>query len=383
MKVIQIVPRIATQSSGPSLSVPMLSRSLVESGCDVELVCLEPRPTNVLFENTRYFPVQRFPGAYRLGASTAMRDYLARQAPAVDILHTHSLWMMPNVYPGKAVRGTNCKLVVSPRGTLSEWALSRSRFRKKVLMWMGQRQMLERADCFHATSEAEYQEIRRLGFRQPVAVIPNGIELPELSESSKTLTLMIPPRTLLFLARIHPTKGVDLLLDAWSELHAAFPDWQLKIAGPLNSRYAQGLQAEIQNRRIPRVEFVGELLGEAKKQAFLDADLYVLPTHSENFGISVAEALAHGVPAIVTEGAPWSGLATKNAGWWIPLEQNSLIKALNDAMSLPAAQLSEMGSCGRQWMLRDFGWDRIGRQMTAVYFWLQGTNEKPPFVLMD
>jgi glycosyltransferase involved in cell wall biosynthesis len=289
--------------------------------------------------------------------------------------------MMPNVYPGKAVRGTNCKLVVSPRGTLSEWALSQSRFRKQALMWMGQREVLERADCFHATSGAEYEEIRRLGFRQPVAVIPNGIELPEIGEALSTCSSTKPFRTLLFLARIHPTNGVDLLLDAWSELHAAFPDWQLKIAGPLNSRYAQGLQAEIQNRRIPRVEFVGELLGEAKKQAFLDAELYVLPTHSENFGISVAEALAHGVPAIVTEGAPWSGLATKNAGWWIPRTRESLVDTCKEALRLSPHHLVEMGKNARAWMARDFSWDSLAARLCNVYRWLSYRYEIPSVVI--
>ena len=136
----------------------------------------------------------------------------------------------------------------------------------------------------------------------------------------------------------------------------------------------------IQHLPLTRIDFVGELIGEAKRRTWLDTDLYVLPTHSENFGISIAEALAHGVPAVVFHGAPWQGLNTRKAGWWIEPTPDALVETLRQAMNLPDMERESMGVNGRCWMQQAFDWNVIGRQMASVYNWLVHNGQQPDFV---
>jgi len=238
---------------------------------------------------------------------------------------------------------------------------------------------LAQASCFHATAEQEYEDVRRLGFKQPVAIIPNGIDVPPFAYKKPR-----DWRTLLFLGRIHPDKGVDILLNAWAAVMDRFPDWRLLVVGT-DTGYGGGgyldrmkaLSAEL---KLKRMQFVGALYGEAKLSAYQEAELFILPTHSENFGLTVAEALAAGTPAIVTKGAPWSGLERHRAGWWIDLGIDPLIACLNEAMAQPQDELARRGINGREWMIRDFSWQTIGHRMDQTYHWLNGRGAVPSWI---
>jgi glycosyltransferase involved in cell wall biosynthesis len=297
----------------------------------------------------------------------------------VALLHNHSLWMMANIYPGRVARRHGTPLVVSPRGTLSAWAMQ-SGSAVKALFWpLVQRPALAATACFHATALSEYEDIRRLGFRQPVAIIPNGIDIPDLPPVGTAKR----ERTLLFLGRIHPKKGLDLLLPAWRAVQRRFPNWCLRIVGPDNGGYLTTLRQMAQELALERVEFAGPLLGEQKWRAYQEADLFVLPTYSENFGMAVAEALAAGTPAIVSKGAPWAGLEEQKAGWWIDIGVDALVATLDEALALPQVELAAMGQSGRTWMHQDFSWDSIGRKMAATYEWVISGGETPEWIRED
>jgi glycosyltransferase involved in cell wall biosynthesis len=283
--------------------------------------------------------------------------------------------MMPNIYPAQAVRGKSCRLVTSPRGTLSAWALRQSSWRKKLLWLLGQGRAIRDSHCFHATAESEYQEIRRAGLRGPVAIIPNGIEVgPEVNRAEAG------PRRLLFLGRMHPKKGIDMLLRAWSQLEPRFPEWELRIVGKNEQGYQAQMQELAASLGLKRVGFPGPAYGQEKTEEYESAHLFVLPTHSENFGMAVAEALACGLPAVVTKRAPWSGLENKGCGWWIELGVDPLVDCLASAMALPPAQLNEKGQRGRLWMKEEFSWERVGRMMYETYGWLIGGGAAPSWV---
>jgi glycosyltransferase involved in cell wall biosynthesis len=291
----------------------------------------------------------------------------------MDVVHNHSLWQMANISAGLAVPGHGALLVTSPRGTLSAWALARSAGRKRLmrpLQWPA----LTRAGLLHATSDEELADIRRLGLRAPVAVIANGIDMPDAAPAGPGG----PLRTLLFLGRLHPVKGIDRLLAAWGRLAPRHPDWELRLVGPGEPDHLAA--ATRQAAPLPRVTLAGPVYGAAKSEAYRAASLFVLPSHSENFGVAVAEALAHGVPALVGRGAPWSGLVSERAGWWVDNDVETLVEALDAAMSLPAGELSAMGARGRTWMARDFGWDGIAERMIAAYRFARGEAERPDWV---
>lgn len=376
MNIIHVVPHIYNEASGPSYTVPKLCEALSQQGATVELHVLEPliptpRPYKV-------FAYPRLPILKRLNFSPALKKSLTQAAKNADILHNHSLWLMPNLYPAAAIKNTPCLLIVSPRGTLSEYALNRSYWRKKIVWWLGQEKVLKRAACFHATADSEWQDLRRLGLKSPVAVIPNGIDIPVLSAKQPKSY-----KRLLFLSRIHPKKNLDLLLQVWAKLQRQFPDWELCLTGPDNDGYLVKIQQLAKSLQVERVIFTGPVYGEEKSRAYQAADLFILPTRSENFGMVVAEALAHGVPAIVSAGAPWAGLETRRCGWWVEAEENILTETLREAMALQPAELQAMGQRGRQWMTEDFSWENIGKMMLQTYQWLLDGGSPPAWIKLD
>lgn len=387
MKIVHSIACIGDESSGPAYSVPSLMQAVADAGCSVELHTLHPLP-----RWDRNFPIHgyprralphpmmfRSPEMFR-GLKTALAD--------AQVIHSHGIWLMPNIYPHTARRGTACKLVVSPRGMLSAWALRRARLKKGVSWLLGQRAALRKADMLVATAETELREIRALGLHQPVALIPNGIDIP-----SPTVAEASELKTLVFMSRIHPKKGVEELIRAWRAIQDEFVDWQLKIVGPVHPRaeddasagtthieYPQQMMRLADELGTKRLEFTGELRGDQKHGALASADLFVLPTFSENFGLVVAEALSCGTPAICTRGAPWPTLESEGAGWWIDVGQQPLNDALRQHLKVPRRSLAEMGQRGRAWMERDYSWRQVGEHTVAAYEWLVRGGPRPPFV---
>lgn len=372
MKLVHVVPHVDQEAAGPSYSVPRLCTSLAMRAHDVELSCLAARVpvSGVRLDVHRQWPILK-----RFAVSPSHARALRAKADHVDIVHNHSLWSMVNVAAGLLVPGHHAKLVTSPRGTLAKWALDRNRLAKRAL-WPWQRRAVERADLLHATSDAEYEEIRALGLSAPVAVIPNGVDVP-LPDAGPGISLR---RTLLYLGRMHPKKGLDTLLEAWRGLQDKHGDWDLVIVGCGEPGYESEIMRLSDRLSLRRVAFAGPLYGPAKSRAYFDAGLFVLPTRSENFGMVVAEALAHGCPAVVSRGAPWAALEQRHCGWWVPVEVAGLAEGLDAAMSLPAEELARMGALGRAWMEQEFGWDSIAERFEAAYAWLCDGGTAPPDV---
>jgi len=179
---------------------------------------------------------------------------------------------------------------------------------------------------------------------------------------------------------LHVKKGVDRLLRAWTALAPERPDWCLWIAGPDDGGHEGELRALAASLRTPRVTFMGPVYGDEKRALYRRALLHVLPSHSENFGMTVAEALASGTPVIATRATPWSGLLREGCGFWIELGVEPLLHALHEATRLERAELLRLGARGRAWMQRDFSWDRVAREMAGVYRWLRAGGTAPASV---
>jgi glycosyltransferase involved in cell wall biosynthesis len=380
MKVAHVIAGLHNPAAGTSYTVLQLADALVRHGvvCQVHTLQSVPKHLSARPDIVGY-PAVRI--IRRLGISPAMRCGLA--SAAHDLLHNHGVWLMPNIYAGMVARGRRVPLVFAPRGMFSERAMAFSRGRKRFVWWcLGQRRAVGATACFHATSEAEARDIRRLGFRRPIAVVPNGIALPNLETDARSASGRERCK-LLFLGRIHPIKGIPVLLRAWQRVEHQYPDWELIIAGPDEGGHLNGVQALASELDLTRVSFPGPVFAKAKEALYRSADLFVLPTHSENFGMAIAEALSYSLPVITTTGAPWQDLERRDCGWWIELSEATLAAALRTAMDLPEDRREQMGRRGRYWMEESYGWSRIAREMRGVYEWVLGGGPSPSCVVTD
>lgn len=306
--------------------------------------------------------------------SPEMLAALRQSVAEGDVVHAHNLWTMPVVYAAEVAATAGCPLVCSTHGALDPRSLGISRLKKLAAWWLWQRRVLSRVDLFHATSPEEADHIRRQGFRAPVAVIPHGVDVPTMTPRPA----VTGPRSVAFLGRLHPIKGVDRLLRAWGGMAQARPDWQLRICGP-DGGAARELRAAAAG--LPRVVFESGIPADRKTAWFADCDVLVLPSHGENFGIAAAEALAHGLPVIASTGTPWNGVVEHGCGWWIDNDVATLRAALLAATVSDPHTLREMGQRGRDWMIRDFSWRSVAERMLAAYYWLLGTADRPADIL--
>lgn len=322
------------------------------------------------------------------GWSPALERRIVALADAGSgVIHSHGLWMFPNLYARRAARGSGARLVISPRGMLDDWSLQRSRFRKRAAWHLFERENIGSAQLLHATSDAEARAIRDAGCTPPIAVIPNGVDLPDAAAlpAREVLERAWPElanrQWLLFMSRLHPKKGIADLVRVWAGLEQRFPQWQLLVAGPdLDGHGAEVRALAAELGVVNRVTFTGMLAGEQKSCALARSEIMVLPTHSENFGVVVAEALAHGTPVITTRAAPWQELREHGCGWWIDERADALRDALVEGMHLAPGQRGDMGARGRALIAARYSWDRVAREMKSAYEWLAGAAPRPDFV---
>jgi glycosyltransferase involved in cell wall biosynthesis len=187
---------------------------------------------------------------------------------------------------------------------------------------------------------------------------------------------------MLFLSRLHPKKGVLELIEAWSSVR---PNrWRLVVAGPDEGSYRRTVERRLDALGVRgSVELIGEIDDASKSQLYESVDVFVLPTHSENFGIVVAEALAHGVPVITTTGAPWRELETHNAGWWIELTPTALAAAIRSATEVSDEDRRAMGLRGKALVESRYGWENAACHTVNVYRWALGGGERPGCIIPD
>lgn len=293
-----------------------------------------------------------------------------------DVVDAQGIWMYPSAASLMWHRKSGKPYVVTPRGMLDPWALSVARPKKALAYMAFERQHLARAACLRATSELEAENFRAFGLTNPIAVIPNGLDVPLLGKRPDS-----ERRRLLLLSRLHPKKGIDVLLAAWARLEARYADWDLVIAGPDEKGHREQMQALARSLNVGRVTWLDSVTGDAKDGLYRASDVFVLPTRAENFGLVIAEALANEVPVITTRHAPWSGLQSQACGWWIELGEDELVAAMNEAMQLPRAELHARGARGRAWVAMEYGWDAIGDKLVAMYEWVSGRGTRPAFVI--
>lgn len=280
-----------------------------------------------------------------------------------DVVHIHGLWspMLHSAVTWARRRGI--PYAMSPHGMLQKWALKNRWWKKAAGLILYQWADLHRAALLHATAESEVEDIRRLRLRNRVVVAPLGVRLPELVPNGRGGTR----KTLLFVSRLQRKKGLPNLIRAWAQLPNK-ADWRVRIVGPDQENHLAELRTLCSELDVVAdFDFVGPKYGAELDEEYRRADLFVLPTYSENFGSVVIEALAHSVPVICTKGAPWQELETVRCGWWIETGVGPLVSALKDAFSRSAVELVEMGARGRQLVEDKYTWESACREMLNGY----------------
>jgi glycosyltransferase involved in cell wall biosynthesis len=287
-----------------------------------------------------------------------------------DILHDNGIWLPHNHRLAVLSEGRGISRMVSTRGMLEPWARSHKRLKKTFAWWLYQRRDLKHARCHHTTADVEARNVKHLRLGVPVISIPNGVDVPEERpwvvglEAEKAARR--GRRTALFLGRIYPIKGLPMLVQAWARVR---PDgWLLRIAGPDEADHRNHVEKAISVAGLGEViSFTGPIEHGMKKSAFFDADLFVLPSHSESFGIAVAEALVHGLPVLTTKGTPWSILPESGCGWWVDATVDGIAQGLRQATTLDSDTLQEMGAKGRALAIAKFGWKSVAELMLSTY----------------
>ncbi len=384
MRLIHIAPSMADEASGITYAVSRLCLNLDKDAHDVEVGTLSWNPRVMPGRLIRCFPVGTMRA--RFGYSPELNRWLSNPSDNGEprVIHAHGVWPLAIVQAIRIGANMRTPVIVSPHGGLSPWAM-RHGSRTKVACWPTvHRRAFVSATCFHATAEQEYLDIRRMGLRQPVAVVPIGVEIADPAQSKA-----LSDKMLLFLARVHPVKGAATLIQAWHVIHRDYPEWRLVVAGDDGTAAGCGghlaeLKRLAANLKLKRTHFHGAVYGRDKSELFTAADLYVLPTSSDNFAVTVAEALAAGTPTVVAKGAPWRGLESHGAGWWIDIGVEPLVACLRQALSLPATELRAMGLRGQRWMAEEFSWRAVASEMASVYAWMADPRETmPPCIRID
>lgn len=388
---IHTVGDLRASFGGPSRSVTAVSDALDRAGASVTVVTSQSDSGEVTVHPTRTGVRLRVVEAtqrsgFWAGATSAfgraVAEEVERDGPAV--VQNHGLWVPTNRSAALATRAARRPYLVSPKGMLSECSLRQSKTKKRLAWHFYQRRALQIAAAFQVTAEHEAEDIRRLGLRQPVAVIPHGVEVPaEPPRPAQVRSAQSEgERTVLFLSRIHPIKGLPDLVEAWGLVR---PDgWRLVVAGPDEDGHRGKLKRQARALGLSgAISFPGPISDEDKWDVYGTADLFVLPTHSENFGIVVAEALAAGLPVLTTHGAPWRALETHGCGWWVGTGAAALAPALREATAAPPDVLRAMGARGRSYVETHLSWDRSAAEHLALYEWLLGRGPRPTSIHID
>lgn len=375
IRVLLLTARLSPAAGGLAVSVPGMAHS-IDAFSDVEIHVMGTRdPSNPEAAGAWGPRVQALDVEGLRAAHYAPAMDGAIRALDADLIDVQGLWTYPSLASLRHARRSGRPYVITPRGMLDPWARRNSAWKKKIAGALFENAHLNGASCLRATAAMEAQHFREVGLTNPIAVVPNGLEMPTLAPRRNHSL-----RSVLFLSRLHPKKGVAFLLRSWGELSADFPDWEVVIAGIDENGHQKELVELARKLNLSRVRFVGEAHGAAKQQLYRDADLFVLPTHGENFGLVVAEALAQETPVITTRNAPWEGLEKQGCGWWIDLDQARLTNTMRAALSRPAKDLAAMGTRGRAWVQRDFGMQQVAEKMREVYLWCAGRCVRPEHV---
>lgn len=382
---VEVVSHLDPRYGGLSAAVPELAMSLAGglggTAMDVSLAAFcaageEYEPAGFGPEQMRFWPASRGSWLKDRVRGGGLRRGLEEQIRAADGVHLHGLWEGSTAVAAETARQLGKPYLISAHGMLEPWALAKKRVKKLLYAALVERENVAGATCLHALTQAEAEQFIEFGARSPIAIIPNAVECP--TDVDERMFLREYPglrgkRVVLFMARLHAKKGLDLLLEAWGSIAVRHPDATLVLAGPDSDGTEARLRAEVARAGLSEsVVFAGMLRDGMKWSALAAAEGFVLPSFSEGLSVAVLEAMGMGLPVLVTRQCNLPEVRTHGAGWVTEPDADEVCGALKNLLDRTPAENRAMGACGARLVQERYAWPVVARQMSEVYAWTLG-----------
>lgn len=373
MRILQTISGLDAHSGGTSTCTYDLITAMRTVGCQVDL--LTPNSADLLSEGEPWIKALPADGKTPYGYSHNLKNFL--KYSDYDFYHTNGLWMYCNHITASIARKKRKPYIITPHGMLYPQALARSAWKKRLMMRLCFDKDIREASCIHATCMQEMKYYRDLGYRNPVAVIANPVPIPDYVDSIK------PQRNkkrIGFLGRLHPYKNVSGLIEAWGSLGNATQNAELYIMGKGDESYEADLKKLVQTLDLTNVVFAGFVNGREKFEKLSTLTALFVPSISENFGMTIAEALVMKIPVMASLGTPWEELNSHHCGWWVNNDIQTLAKTIEKALSLSEEDRNAMGERGKRLVIEKYSDIQVASQMKQLYEWILYGGIKPDFV---
>ena len=385
MRILHVIPTMSARYGGPAKACREMSAALAERGHQVEIFTtnydgfggyvepsvqpLSEQASEVIIHT---FPVDLPPDYFRI--SRPLAQALSEETPRFDVVHIHSLYLFTTLAAGFYARRHRVPIILRPHGSLDPYLYPRHRWRKRVVETLYQNHLFKRAAAIHYTTAEERKLAAPYTFNRPGFVVPLGLNIEDYRP--------LPPRgtfrerfpetrdksILLFLSRINFKKGLDILAKAYGKIARQRDDIHLVIAGPDNDAFKPEVETMLTSAGVrDRTTFTGMLVGDDKLAALHDADLFALPSYTENFGIAVIEAMACGLPVVISDKVNiWREIKEGGGGEVEPLDPDRFASRIIDMLA-DRDRLKSYGEHGIETVSNLFNWSTIGERLEQAY----------------
>ena len=378
IKTANLTGSISRNAGGLYESVRRLVQSLMQEGIDVRVMGVMDEFTAEDMAAWDPAQVRVFKPVWpeEFGFSPEFLSDLLAYRP--DLTHTHGIWRYTSAATNNYCRAMGTPYIVSPHGMLDPWALRNSRWKKVIAHALYERAHLRGATCLRALCESEARSFRLAGLKNPVCVIPNGIDLPETAGWLENKNR----KTILYLGRIHPKKGLVNLIKAWAKIRN--PDWLLEVAGWDQGGHEKELRKLSAELGIQdSVIFLGPQFGDGKAACYRNCDAFILPSFSEGLPMAALEAWAHGKPVLMTPECNLPEGFAAGAALRIEINPESIAQGLQSLFEMSAEERRQMGGCGLQLVSARFSWSFVAKELKQVYEWMLGGGTAPASFYRD
>jgi glycosyltransferase involved in cell wall biosynthesis len=382
LRVLQVIPAVAPRYGGPSQAVFEMCRALSRRGLEVLIATTDVDGRGRLPDQTgseieyHGVPTIFFRGlGERFNYSPTLARWLDANVREFAVVHIHAVFSHPCIAAARACRKHNIPYIVRPLGSLDPWSMQQKPLRKRLMWQMAAARMLREAASIHYTTSEEQRLAESSLALDHGVVIPLGVDVEAIQNPAGETFREHQPTLgnnpyVLALSRIHPKKNIELLIEAFLELtkRPELSQWRLVIAGDGDSAYLAKLRALVDETGAhDKVVFAGWVEGTMKASAIQQAALFASPSRQENFGIAAAEALACGVPVVVSEHVNLAPeIARANAGWVTSLEPADFSRALGEAMT-SGEERERRGRAGKLFVERNLSWENTAKELEQLY----------------